>query len=815
MQAIVMAGGEGSRLRPLTCGRPKPMMPVLNKPMMEHIIDLLKKHDITKIGVTLQYRPNDIKDYFHGGSEFDVQMQYFIEETPLGTAGSVKNAEDFLEGTFLVISGDALTDFNLTRAIQYHRERKSLATLVLTKVECPLEYGVVITGQDGRIKQFLEKPSWGEVFSDKVNTGIYIFEPEVLDYFDKGEFFDFSRDLFPKLLRDGKPMYGVVMPGYWCDIGNLQQYVEAHQDALTGKVKTGMEMQSKNQIWMADDVFVDSTAVIKGPVIMGGGCQIGANAEIGPFTVLGKGNIVRDRASVKYSVSWDNAYFGPGAEVRGVVVGSGVQIRTGAKIFEGTVIGDGTLVQERAEVKPGVKIWPNKIIAADTRVNQSIVWGSCSAKNLFGLEGITGVTNVELSPEFVAKVGAAFGAVMKAGSRIAVSSDSYPSSVMLKNSVMCGLQSSGVEIYDLGSGITPMSRFGVCSLACKGGVHVKASTDDTDKTTLIFTDEQGGNISRGMERKVENLLAREDFQRVGGGQIVAQRFIPGLTESYVEALTRNLSLDIIRKAHLGVLLVYEQQNLGRYASLLVERLGLDAHINNYETGFGDLQFLDNLKELMLMSRAVFGAALDPSGERLVLVDENGRIVDEESLWVLISLITLKIQKDPVVVPVTAPSAIEGLASQYNGKVIRTKTSVHDLFNGLAATKGMPGFYMQFDALSALSGVIEFVAVEGLSLSQVIDEIPRVFMKKEEVPVPWEHKGRVIRKLIENPLAQEVELIDGVKSYHPEGWSLVLPDPEKPLCRVFSEGVNMEVAESLTEMYVQKINDILEAKKPYN
>src|SRR5690554_6704997 len=196
MKAVIMAGGEGTRLRPLTCNLPKPMVPILNKPMMEHIIKLLKRHQITDIASTLWYLPRDVTDYFGDGSDFGVKMEYYVEEEPLGTAGSVKNAEQFLDETFIVVSGDSLTDIDLTKAVEFHRANNAVATLVLTKVSNPLNYGIVITAEDGRIRQFLEKPSWSEVFSDTVNTGIYVLEPEVLQLFDKGQNFDFSKDLF-------------------------------------------------------------------------------------------------------------------------------------------------------------------------------------------------------------------------------------------------------------------------------------------------------------------------------------------------------------------------------------------------------------------------------------------------------------------------------------------------------------------------------------------------------------------------------------------------------------------------------------------
>ncbi|TLM99385.1 nucleotidyltransferase family protein, partial [bacterium] len=263
MQAVIMAGGEGSRLRPLTCDRPKPMVPLINKPVMEYAVKLLKEYGITDIGVTLQYLPEEISSYFGDGAGFGVSMQYFIEESPLGTAGSVKNTGGFLKETFIVISGDALTDFNLNEIIGYHREKKALATLVLKPVNIPLEYGVVITGEGGEIRRFLEKPGWGEVFSDTVNTGIYILEPEVLDYIPAGQKFDFSKDLFPRLLADGKPMFGYAAGGYWCDIGNHRQYQEAQYDLLGNRVRLSGNDLGPQGVRLDNGAYVDPAAVVE------------------------------------------------------------------------------------------------------------------------------------------------------------------------------------------------------------------------------------------------------------------------------------------------------------------------------------------------------------------------------------------------------------------------------------------------------------------------------------------------------------------------------------------------------------------------
>src|SRR4051812_2309054 len=259
MKAVIMAGGEGSRLRPLTIRRPKPMVPVVDRPVIVHIIELLKRHGITEVVITLQYLPSVIQDYLGDGSSYGIKIHYTVEESPLGTAGSVRMGEEWLNDTFLVISGDAMTDFDLSAIIRYHKEKKAAATLVLKRMPNPLEYGVVIIDDNDHVKQFLEKPSWGEVFSDTVNTGIYVLEPSVFKHFEPGQVFDFSNQLFPLLLEKGVPMYGYVADGYWCDIGSIPDYMTACADYLRGQInmpRLGRETEPGSGIWVEEDVEI-------------------------------------------------------------------------------------------------------------------------------------------------------------------------------------------------------------------------------------------------------------------------------------------------------------------------------------------------------------------------------------------------------------------------------------------------------------------------------------------------------------------------------------------------------------------------------
>ena len=237
MKAVVMAGGEGTRLRPLTSNQPKPMVPIVGKPCMEHILELLRRHELNDVIVTLAFMPQAIRSYFGDGEALGMNVSYSVEESPLGTAGSVRQAVAGGDEPVLVISGDALCDIDLTSLLAFHRERKAAVTIALKSVENPLEFGIVVTDSDGRIERFLEKPSWGQVFSDTINTGIYVIEPEVLRHVPAGEPYDFSKQLFPLLLEMGRPLYGYVADGYWQDVGDLGQYAQANFDALDGLVQ--------------------------------------------------------------------------------------------------------------------------------------------------------------------------------------------------------------------------------------------------------------------------------------------------------------------------------------------------------------------------------------------------------------------------------------------------------------------------------------------------------------------------------------------------------------------------------------------------
>jgi len=301
MRAVLMAGGSGTRLRPLTCDLPKPMVPVMNRPIAEHIINLLKRNGVDEVIATLYYLPDIMRDYFQDGSDFGIRMTYAVEEDqPLGTAGCVKNIAELLDETFIVISGDGITDFDLQEAIRFNKSKGSKATLVLAHVPNPVEFGVVITDPENCIKRFLEKPSTSEIFSDTVNTGTYILEPEVLDYLPPNQETEFSKDLFPLLLDKGEPMFGYVADGYWCDVGHLDAYREAQYDALDKKVDVNLDYYPEKSpgVRVGQNTEIDPSAKLEPPVIIGDNCRIGARVKIKPGTIIGDNVTISNDAPI-------------------------------------------------------------------------------------------------------------------------------------------------------------------------------------------------------------------------------------------------------------------------------------------------------------------------------------------------------------------------------------------------------------------------------------------------------------------------------------------------------------------------------------
>ncbi len=321
MKAFILAAGVGTRLRPLTFECPKPMIPLLNKPVIEHTINNLKKHNIDSIIMNLHTLPEKIKNYFGNGSKFGINISYSMEETLLGTAGGLKKCKRFFDSTFVVMSGDGLSNIDLTAAIEFHKKKKSLATMVLKKVDMRFPYGITLTDRRNRIVNFVEKPNWGSIFSDTVNTGIYIFEPEIFRYIPDG-FYDFGHDLWPKLLKLQKPIYAYLMNDYWTDIGNIEEYKQGIKDVLFNKISLNINGKKikKTEVVVDAGCLIDKTVKFIGKAVIGKNCKIGKNVVIDNGTVIGNNVQIQDDAIIKDSIIWDNVVIGKNSRLYSSIV---------------------------------------------------------------------------------------------------------------------------------------------------------------------------------------------------------------------------------------------------------------------------------------------------------------------------------------------------------------------------------------------------------------------------------------------------------------------------------------------------------------
>lgn len=798
MKAVIMAGGKGTRLRPLTCNIPKPMVPLLDRPVMEYAIDLLKRHGITEIAVTVQHLPEVIRRYFGDGSEFGVRLHFFEEETPLGTAGSVKNAEEFLDETFLVLSGDALTDFDLTAAAAYHKRKRATGTLVLASVDVPLEFGVVMTDEAGRVVRFLEKPGWSEVFSDTVNTGIYILEPEIFRYLGHGVEFDFSRDLFPLLLLSGRPLYGYRARGYWSDIGTLEQYRQTQFDMLDRKVDVAIKGQEwLPRIWVGEGVKAGRGISFNAPAFIGAGASLDDGVELGAYSIVGAGSMLKRETVLERAILWKHAVAEPHAEVRGATLCHQAVAGSGTQILDGSVVGDGSRVGGKSVVQPGTKIWPGKTVDHNSRLNQSLIWGDQSRKTLFGRWGVRGSCHGEMTVPFATKLALAFGTVLPQGRTVGIGHDGAPYAMLLADVLAAGLHASGLFTHDFGAATSAVTRHEVYHGDYIGGIQVRRWQGPADEYLIELLDGNGLLLEGGMVRKVEQAYTQEESRRVRPEQVGRRTASPDVHVRYREHLLGLADAEGIRRMGCTIVIHCDYRSHAGIIPELLEALG--CRVIQMAGTDGDPEALGRIVKL---TGADLGVSLDANGQLGGLAAEDGTPVEEELLGVLQILMQLQEQDGALYVPVHLPGVVEGLGEAYNREIIRTKTDVRSVMKGCERE----GFHIRFDGVYTLVRLMELMAREGRTLTKLTERIPSFALSKRKVDCPWQDKGKVMRYLMEETRGEQVELIDGIKVFHEDGWTLILPDSDEPAFRVVANAGSSQQAEALAVAYARKIED---------
>ncbi|GGL29486.1 mannose-1-phosphate guanyltransferase [Planomonospora parontospora] len=825
MKAVVMAGGEGTRLRPMTANQPKPLLPVVNRPIMEHVLRLLKRHGFTETVVTVQFLAALVRTYFGDGDELGMDLYYATEETPLGTAGSVKNAADKLrDDRFLVISGDALTDIDLTDMVRFHREQGALVTIGLKRVPNPLEFGIVIADERGRVERFLEKPTWGQVFSDTVNTGIYVMEPEVLDEVAAGEPVDWSADVFPRLLARGAPLFGYVAGGYWEDVGTHQSYLAVQADVLSGRVAVDLDaFELSPGVWVAEGAVVDPDAVLKGPLYIGDYAKVEAGAELREYTVLGSNAVVREGAFLHRAVVHDNVYVGPGVHLRGCVIGKNSDLMTGARIEEGAVIGDECVIEAEAYVSSGVKVYPFKTVEAGAVVNTSVIWESRGQRSLFGPRGVSGLVNVEITPELCVRLASAYATTLRKGASVVTSRDSSRAARALKRAVISALNASAINVLDLEATPLPVSRFHTAKENAVGGIALRTTAGDPQSVDIVFMDDSGADLSRSAQRKLERVFSRQEFRRAFPGEIAELGFPPRVVEDYTHELLRRVDMTGVRDADMKVVVDCAGGTSSLVLPSLLGRVGVDVlTVNNRldeasptETFAERRRDLQRLAELVGSSRAAFGVRFDPVGERVSLVNETGQLISEErALLVVLDLVAAERRGGRVALPVTTTRVAEQVCRFHGVQVEWTSTALDALTAAsrapdmVFAGDGRGGFIVPefgpaVDGLAVFLRLLGLVARTRLSLSQIDARIPVARLLRRTVPTPWAAKGAVMRSVIEAAERQRIDTTDGVRVVGEDGsWTLILPDPSEAVTHLWAEGSDADSAQVLLEHWAR-------------
>lgn len=826
MKAVVMAGGFGTRIQPLTHSVPKPMLPILNRPMMQHIIEKVRDAGIKDIVILLYFKPEVIKDYFKDGSEFGVNIEYMLPDNDYGTAGAVKCAEKFLDEEFIVVSGDLVTDFDLNEIIAFHKKKESLLTITLTPVADPLQFGVVISSPEGKIQRFLEKPSWGEVFSDTINTGIYILHPSILEHIPESANYDFGKDLFPSLMKAGVTLWACSVRGYWRDVGNPESYREVQKDLLSGKVALSIRGEkierNSGTLYVEEGARVSETASIDGIVVVGKNSVIEDgvkldNCVVGDKTIVGKNSVLED------STIWDEIEIGEKSGVYNSVICSKNKIGKKVKIIKGLILADGCEIGDSVSFENDVTVWPDKIVESASIVSNNIVWGNKYKNSIFEGGVVSGRTNVELSCEMAIKLAESFGSLLPVGSKVYLSRDYHKSSQMLKRAFFSGLLSSGVNVVDIHITPSNIARFGIKEAKdVVAGVHFRQSVVNQQNTEILFFTHEGLHIDTNTEKSCERVFFRESFRRVNFDEIGQVSEKANLKEKYKKAVLKALNTDAIKvkKPKVAVDLLFGSTS-DIYPEILTS-LNVDNIVLN---AYADDKKLNRLPALIEKAREDLSKIVKhlgmnmayiiyPNGQKLEMITDAGELLDSQmQLLTVLKLFDMnsKNQKSKVYLPVSAPDFLDNEFENLTierGKLSGAKANKlkeYDLIANLSGNFAFSEFAYSNDAIFASIKILEMLSGSDKSLQEIKDSLTSFYFHYEKVPCASNLKGKMMRKFMEASVGKEASFVDGVKiMIKKNDWILMLPDQHSDHLNIYVQAAEASDGEAIFNEFAGKI-----------
>jgi mannose-1-phosphate guanylyltransferase/phosphomannomutase len=821
MKAVIMAGGFGTRIQPLTKSVPKPMLDVVNIPMMEHILNRVIKAGIKEIVILLYFKPEVIKEYFGNGSKWGVNIEYILPQGDFGTCGAVGQAREYLENeSFIIVSGDLVTDFDLSKIIEFHNNKNSLLTIGLTPVDNPLQFGVVITDKESKIIKFLEKPSWGEVFSDTINTGIYIIEPQILDYIPKDKEYDFSKDLFPKLMSEGVDLWGCHIEGYWRDVGNPQSYREVHQDILNEKINYDFEGElvefEKGKVWTKSRL--PKNINIEGSVVIDKNVRLGENVTL-INSCIGKNTGIDDNSYIEESVIWHDVEIGKEVKINNAVICDEVIIQDKVKIVKGAIVARKCKIEDGVEIIKDVTIWDNKLIEKGAIVGQNVVWGDKFKANIFHKGSIVGTANIELTGDIADKIAEAFGSIFKEGSKFYISRDYHHASRMLKRFIAGGLLAVGIDVLDLKAVPANVLRYTVANDEdVVAGIHVRQSITNPYKTEITFYNEDGMLIDSKISDAVERIYFREQFRRVNFEKIGVIKEIEDANENYIKSLQKIVDNDYFTEQKNVVVDLMYGMTAEIYPKLLnkynVEDIMLNAYTSQEKLIENSNELEKTKQKLVQMVKTLeldCGIILYPNGQKADYIDEDGYIIDK----VCLLLVTLKLldyenKTTKVYLPSWAPDFMDEMFDNIEitrGKLMGKKSNFLKKFDLIADVDGkfaFTEFGITADAIYSTLKMLELMQKHRVTLKELRKEIPTFYYFYTKIPTPSSKKGTLMRKFLEDAQGKEVSTIDGIKIKKDKNFVLMIPDDSQDLIHLYIQAVTKSDEIALKDEYSKKI-----------
>jgi mannose-1-phosphate guanylyltransferase / phosphomannomutase len=822
MQAVVMAGGAGTRLRPLTTAVPKALLPIVGEPMLERVVRLLSEHGVDRCVVTLQHQASVILKYFGTERVADVNLRFLTEPRPLGTAGSVRYAQTWLDDDdILVISGDCLTDMDLRELQRRHVEADADLTIALAHRADPRSYGVVSIDGAGNVMSMVEKPSWGEVSDDTVNTGVYIVSPRVLDSIPIDEPSDWAHDVIPALLARGSRVIGVVTDAYWEDVGTFASYSRAQRDVLDGRVHcTVNAFEVAPGVLVATGAELSPDADVRPPVYIGPFAKIEAGAVIGPYTVVGTNALIRSRAVVDHTVLHPNVFVGNDADLRGSIVGRASEVRIGARVLEGSVIADGCTIMDGAVIGTDVMIYPGKTIDEGSVVDESVVWESPSQRQVFSDSGVRGIVNVDMTPERIVRLAAAFATTLPKGATVTVGRDHSRAARALNRALAGALTAAGINLRDLRAVTTALVRNDTARYS-DGGVILRTTPGRPDSIDVLFLNAQGGEITSHQRESIERIFTRKEFRRPLPSDIGDIRTPHRVLDDYANDVEAVINMEAIRKAHPRIVLDAGGGPSVGVLSMIMGRLGLDAltvgAAMEEEAAADQAPFreaaLRRLSGLVVSSGARIGARLGPTGERLSIVDELGRVIEDgRMLLIMLDLMAASRHSGCVAVPVTTSRLAEEVAA-YHGTAVRRIGAGPAALAAAAvepdvilAGDGRGRFVLPAlgpgpDAISSLMMLLSLMADTELSLSQLNSRIPATSVVSRTVTVPWHRRAGAMRAVRQQAEGTQVDTLDGIRATEDDGsWCLILPEDDQACLTLYAEASDAPSAGRLLDRW---------------